>query len=300
MAMMAAGQSGDEYPMGRSEFDYSQLDEQTAKFAWQLAQEIRWLSDSVAQSLIDIGKKLIEVKARLSHRDWLRWLEDEFAWRSNYALQLIRIARAFGDMNLEGVRTTGNALKIATITTLPTEVVTQARERLAAGELSVDDVRDLVRQVDPDLADRYSNGAYWPQRRKREAQQVASHASEFHAAVRNLQVCLSEIYDPVHPKVKRAVDQLTELVAVIMNIEISQSLEGQRLGRRHNTTSQYRGVYQVGHRWRASISLPRVNGAPSRQTHLGYFDTEEEAARAYDAKAKELYGDKARLNFPDA
>jgi len=36
-----------------------------------------------------------------------------------------------------------------------------------------------------------------------------------------------------------------------------------------------------------------------KQKHIGYYPTAEEAARAYDAKAKELYGKFAHLNFPD-
>lgn len=31
---------------------------------------------------------------------------------------------------------------------------------------------------------------------------------------------------------------------------------------------------------------------------IGVFDSEEDAARAYDAKAKELWGEFAYLNFP--
>jgi len=35
-----------------------------------------------------------------------------------------------------------------------------------------------------------------------------------------------------------------------------------------------------------------------KQIKIGYFKIEDEAARAYDKKALELYGDNARLNFP--
>lgn len=58
-------------------------------------------------------------------------------------------------------------------------------------------------------------------------------------------------------------------------------------------TSGFKGVgrYRNG-RWRAYISRDR------RHVHLGYFDTPEEAARAYDAAASEHFGEFARLNFP--
>jgi hypothetical protein len=60
--------------------------------------------------------------------------------------------------------------------------------------------------------------------------------------------------------------------------------------------SQYKGVslFTRTGRWRAAISVNR------RQKHLGYFATEEEAARAYDRAALEVHGEFARLNLPQS
>lgn len=59
-------------------------------------------------------------------------------------------------------------------------------------------------------------------------------------------------------------------------------------------TSKFYGVYQ--HTGRATFGANiKQNGNMLR---IGHFETEEEAARAYDEKAKELYGEFARLNFP--
>lgn len=60
--------------------------------------------------------------------------------------------------------------------------------------------------------------------------------------------------------------------------------------------SGYKGVRHkmfTRDRWIASIGHER------RLLHIGMYDTAEEAARAYDAKAKELFGEFAYVNFPD-
>lgn len=60
-----------------------------------------------------------------------------------------------------------------------------------------------------------------------------------------------------------------------------------------NSTSKYLGVcwYKAGQRWRASITIDR------KHIHLGYFDNEEDAARAYDVAAFKHFGVFANLNF---
>ena len=63
---------------------------------------------------------------------------------------------------------------------------------------------------------------------------------------------------------------------------------------RGNSRSKYKGVHWEKKRkeWRARITFK------GRVVHLGRFDTEEEAAMAYDGKAREFFGEFAWLNFP--
>jgi len=62
---------------------------------------------------------------------------------------------------------------------------------------------------------------------------------------------------------------------------------------RGNYSSKYKGVtwLRSEKKWQVRIVC---NG---RQISLGYFDDEKEAARAYDAKAEELFGEYASLNL---
>jgi hypothetical protein len=66
-------------------------------------------------------------------------------------------------------------------------------------------------------------------------------------------------------------------------------------GKVNKKTSSFKGVHwsESSRKWRAVIYINK------KQIHLGLFVCEEEAARTYDAKARDLFGDFARLNFPD-
>ena len=57
-----------------------------------------------------------------------------------------------------------------------------------------------------------------------------------------------------------------------------------------NSTSQYIGVWKKGDKWCSMISKNR------KKYNLGIFKEEIDAAKAYNAKAIELYGDFANLN----
>lgn len=62
-----------------------------------------------------------------------------------------------------------------------------------------------------------------------------------------------------------------------------------------NKSSIFKGVCwdKQTNKWIVHIRLNRV------MIHLGRFSDEVEAAREYDAKAKELFGEYAKLNFND-
>jgi hypothetical protein len=63
-----------------------------------------------------------------------------------------------------------------------------------------------------------------------------------------------------------------------------------------NARSPYKGAWPPSSnhpKWRAAITHAGV------RYFLGVFDSAEGAARAYDSKAKELFGEFAKLNFPE-
>ncbi len=64
---------------------------------------------------------------------------------------------------------------------------------------------------------------------------------------------------------------------------------------RKNCTSRFKGVSwdKNKKKWTARI------GHNGKKIHLGYFESELDAAAAYDARAKVLFGEFGRLNFPE-
>lgn len=74
---------------------------------------------------------------------------------------------------------------------------------------------------------------------------------------------------------------------------VTRSENCMNTGKRNNTySSRFKGVsfYKRLGNWTAQVHKDY------KRIFLGYFDSEIEAARAYNAKALELYGDKVKLN----
>lgn len=79
------------------------------------------------------------------------------------------------------------------------------------------------------------------------------------------------------------------------NLRLCTHAENTRNGSKHRDglSSTYKGVTNRYGKWQAMI---RTN---NKGQYLGMFTSPEDAARAYDAKARELFGEFARLNFAE-
>lgn len=77
--------------------------------------------------------------------------------------------------------------------------------------------------------------------------------------------------------------------------ECNKSTNDANRKKQRNNTSGYKGVYYENPtgRWYSKI------GYKMKQIRIGSFESKEEAARAYDKKAKELFGEFAKLNFEE-
>jgi hypothetical protein len=81
---------------------------------------------------------------------------------------------------------------------------------------------------------------------------------------------------------------------------VSQNIANSRGDKIGKKWSKYKGVVfrpevkgdKGGKQWKVRI------GFQNTVVHIGSFSTEEEAARAYDRKAVELFGEFAHVNFP--
>lgn len=82
------------------------------------------------------------------------------------------------------------------------------------------------------------------------------------------------------------------------NLRAATAKQNRRNSRKYQrsrgTSSSYKGVswHAARNKWQAHIKY-------NKSKFLGRFDSEIEAAKAYDKAARELFGEYARLNFPD-
>lgn len=117
-----------------ADFDYAALDSETRIVVQQRASEIRTIARRTAADAIDIGQKLIEVKARLGHGQFGRWLEAEFAWQERTAQSFMAVAERFKNANIADLNFAPTALYMLAQPSVPDEARADALQRAESGE----------------------------------------------------------------------------------------------------------------------------------------------------------------------
>lgn len=77
------------------------------------------------------------------------------------------------------------------------------------------------------------------------------------------------------------------------NLRVCTQAQNRYNTRHYGNKSEFKGVTPKGDKWEARIKHKGVT------QHLGIYDDPAQAARVWDRKAVELYGEFAWLNFPD-
>jgi len=71
---------GDETPWGRGPRELAVAAKERERVLAQNAQEIRKLGKRASADVIEIGRRLTEMKKLCGHGNWLLWLQREFGW----------------------------------------------------------------------------------------------------------------------------------------------------------------------------------------------------------------------------
>src|ERR1700730_4793538 len=98
-----------------------------------LASTINALRKRVSGDVIEIGQRLVD-KALAGHGNWLPWLEREFGWTDDTALNYMRVYEKFKNRNFRDLDLPVSSLYLLAAPSTPPEAVETVIERAKAGE----------------------------------------------------------------------------------------------------------------------------------------------------------------------
>ena len=79
----------------------------------KLTTEIKVIQDNVCQGMIEIGKRLIEIKKELGHGQWLPYVKNELGYSSRTANNLMKVAKEFAEFEIESIKSLSSTKIIA-------------------------------------------------------------------------------------------------------------------------------------------------------------------------------------------
>lgn len=116
-------------------FDYATLPSGEAVEIRAAAERIKVRLKRTAEDIIEIGRDLIAVKAKLGHGNFEGWLKAEFDFSQKHATRFIQVAEKFGNTKSDIMSDFKPTILYALAApSTPPEVITQAIEKAEAGE----------------------------------------------------------------------------------------------------------------------------------------------------------------------
>lgn len=144
-------------------FDYGALAPEKAAAARASAERIRGRMQLAAESIIEVGRELIDQKKALGHGNFLPWIEAEFGMSSDTAQNLMRISGEYGS-NAEHVRHLSyRALIALSAPSTPHAVREEVIDRASKGEKvtarEVEALKAKVKKSEETLAEKEAQRA---------------------------------------------------------------------------------------------------------------------------------------------
>lgn len=115
-------------------FGYAALDKTDRVVVEQKTVEIRDRMGQAAQTVVEIGERLIVVKEKLGHGHFGAWLRAEFDWSYPTAARMMQVAEQFKSINLRDLAIAPSALYLLASPSTPDDVREQFIEAATNGE----------------------------------------------------------------------------------------------------------------------------------------------------------------------
>lgn len=115
-------------------FEYGDLPAKDTRHCEQAAERIRKRQRSIAKDVIAMGQELLDVKERLPHGMFGKWLEFHFGWSERTSRNMMQAAVVFKTANFAELTIDQSALYLLSSESCPEDATELAIERAQKGE----------------------------------------------------------------------------------------------------------------------------------------------------------------------
>lgn len=117
-----------------------------------ITEEINFYKRQAGSAILEIGKRLVEAKAQLSHGEWLPWLEKKVAFSERSAQQYMRLWKEYGKSALSADLSISKALVLLALPDSEREGFAAEKHAVNGEEKTVADM--TVKELEKAIAER--------------------------------------------------------------------------------------------------------------------------------------------------